>query len=194
MNPAKALKYDWPEVVRVCQTCTAQGFSAMLEATASGKADGDDDGASRAFRFVYVSGMVAQPDQTKKPFLSPQYALMRVSLSSFYSCIPACALLADTDTTTLLSQGQTETDILALAAKHRPDRPVTAAACRFGLIAGTGWGGSILGSVSGALTGWPALTASQGARVLIDQAVNGFYESKDTLVASDLAAVLKRIE
>lgn len=193
MNPAKALKYDWPEVVRICQTCTVQGFSAMLEATMSEKGD-DDGGASRAFRFVYVSGMVAQPDQTKKPFFSPQYALMRVSSFSFHSCIPACALLADTDTTTLLSQGQTETDVLALAAKYQADRPVSAAACRFGLIAGTGWGASILGSVSGALTGWPALTAAQGAKVLIDQAVNGFYEGKGTLVASDLAAVLKRIE
>ena len=76
VTPGKALKLDWAEVVRVCQTCTVQGFSAMLEATAN---DREKDGAGRSFRFLYVSGMAAEPDQTKKPFISPQYALMRVS-------------------------------------------------------------------------------------------------------------------
>ena len=92
-----------------------------------------------------------------------------------------------------MSQGQTETDVLALAAKHRPDRPVDAAVCKFGFITGVGWGGLILGGVTKALTGWPALTSGQCAQVLIDQAANGFYEDKHTLLAGDLAAAWKRI-
>ncbi|KAH7012755.1 uncharacterized protein B0I36DRAFT_389651 [Microdochium trichocladiopsis] len=58
-------------VVRVCQTCTIQGFSAMLDATATAATPSTSGGEGRPFRFVYVSGMGAEPDQT---FVGPAYS------------------------------------------------------------------------------------------------------------------------
>lgn len=60
--------YGFEEVRRVCQTCALAGLGAMWEA-----------GPAKPFRFVYMSGMNAERDQTKKPALMPEYALMRVS-------------------------------------------------------------------------------------------------------------------
>lgn len=77
LSPFKAKTYDWAEVLRVCQTSTIQGFSAMLNAGV-----GDQQQKQTPFRFVYMSGMGAEPDQSKKPFFSPQYLLMRVSQSA----------------------------------------------------------------------------------------------------------------
>ncbi|KAH7028826.1 uncharacterized protein B0I36DRAFT_363448 [Microdochium trichocladiopsis] len=174
ISPFKSKTYPWPEVVRVCQTCTIQGFSAMLDATATvavppSTSDGSGGGSEgRPFRFVYVSGMGAEPDQSKKPFFSPQYLLMR---------------------------GETENKVHSLPASHpgAANRPVSTAACRFGMISSPGMAGSLMGSLAKGATGWPTLSSVEGARVLIDQAVNGFYEGKGTLTAGDMAAIWKRI-
>ncbi|KAF8309426.1 hypothetical protein DL93DRAFT_1763656 [Clavulina sp. PMI_390] len=54
------------ELVRVCQTSTVVGLLAMVEAQ-----------PTKPFRFLYMSGMAAERDQTKTPALEPEYALLR---------------------------------------------------------------------------------------------------------------------
>ncbi|KXJ90038.1 putative nucleoside-diphosphate-sugar epimerase [Microdochium bolleyi] len=158
MSPFKASTFAFPEVQRVCQTCTIQGYTAMLDAGVAGPS------ASQPFRFVYTSGMGVEPDQTKKPFWSPKFMLMR---------------------------GETENQVLALAAKHPSGTAAEAIACRFGMISSPGLMGSVMGGMSKAATGWPTLTNVEAARVLIDQAVGGFFEGRTTLDAGDLARALK---
>ena len=38
-----------------------------------------ESGVNRPFRFIYMSGISAERDQTKTPSYMPQYSLMRVS-------------------------------------------------------------------------------------------------------------------
>ncbi|KAF8313603.1 hypothetical protein DL93DRAFT_2080922 [Clavulina sp. PMI_390] len=59
--------YTLPELVRICQTSTLIGFRTMVEAQ-----------PTKPFRFLYVSGMHAERDQTKTPPFAPDYALLRV--------------------------------------------------------------------------------------------------------------------
>ncbi|KAJ1326129.1 NAD(P)H-binding protein [Microdochium nivale] len=167
MSPFKAKTYDWAEVLRVCQTSTIQGFSAILNARV-----GNQQQKQEPFRFVYMNGMIAEPDQSKKPFFSPQYLLMR---------------------------GETENQVHSLAAKHHSSSSavtppvVETVACRFGMISNPGLVGTVLGGMSKYVTGWPTLTSVESARVLIDQAINGFFEGKQILLAMDLARALKTI-
>lgn len=98
-----------------------------------------------------------------------------------------------------LSQGETENQVHALAAKHRSSSGVVtspvveAVACRFGMISNPGLVGSVLGGMSKLTTGWPTLTSVDSARVLIDQAMNGSFEGKKMLLAVDLGRALKAI-
>jgi hypothetical protein len=52
--------------VRVCQSSTMVGLRTIHEA-----------GMGKPFRFVYMSGIAAERDQTKTPSFKPQYSLMR---------------------------------------------------------------------------------------------------------------------
>lgn len=70
---------------------------------------------------------------------------------------------------------------------------VETVACRFGMISNSGLVGTILGGMTKFTTGWPTLTSVESARVLIDQATNGFFEEKQMLLAADLARALKTI-
>ncbi len=68
ITPTKSKTVDSKEVYRVCHTSTMEGIKALRET-----------GPGRPFRFVYVSGAMAERDQTKKPgFLMGEYMLMRV--------------------------------------------------------------------------------------------------------------------
>jgi len=69
ITPGKAQGTEFKEVKRVCQENPVTGLRTMHEA-----------GVNRPFRFIYISGITAERDQTKKPFVMPQYLLMRVSL------------------------------------------------------------------------------------------------------------------
>lgn len=52
--------------MRVCQTSTMVGLRTMHEA-----------GPGKPFRFIYMSGIAAERDQTKTPSFKPKYSLMR---------------------------------------------------------------------------------------------------------------------
>lgn len=68
ITPSKSSNFPWEEVVRVCQTSTLVGLRAIHET-----------GTAKPFRFIYMSGIAAERDQTKTPAFKPQYSLMRVS-------------------------------------------------------------------------------------------------------------------
>jgi hypothetical protein len=68
--------YDFAEVKRVCQESTLIGMKTIYEA-----------GPGKPFRFLYVSGMAAERDQTKKPRLMAEYSLLRVGLSFSFSAV-----------------------------------------------------------------------------------------------------------
>ncbi len=68
ITPSKSRALGFDEVRRVCQTCTLAGLQAMHESS-----------PSKPFRFLYMSGIAAERDQTKKPDFMPEYSWMRVS-------------------------------------------------------------------------------------------------------------------
>jgi hypothetical protein len=64
---------DWDYVKHICQDCTLVGLKAIRDA-----------GPSKPFRFVYMSGALAERDQTKTPRFKPEYSLMRVGDQTTY--------------------------------------------------------------------------------------------------------------
>lgn len=68
ITPSKSTNYPFEEVKRICQTGTLAGLRAIHEA-----------GSRKPFRFLYMSGIAAERDQTKTPKFKPEYSLMRVS-------------------------------------------------------------------------------------------------------------------
>ena len=70
IKPYKGKDVPFEEIKRVFQDTTIAGLKAMHDA-----------GLARPFRFIYMSGIFAERDQTKTPKLLPEYLLMRVSLS-----------------------------------------------------------------------------------------------------------------
>ncbi|KAK0648068.1 hypothetical protein B0T16DRAFT_388382 [Cercophora newfieldiana] len=66
ITPTKSKLYKWEDVVRICQTSTLVGMRAMVEAR-----------QGKPFRFLYMSGLQAERDQTKRPWLLTEYVLMR---------------------------------------------------------------------------------------------------------------------
>ena len=92
ITPSKSSAYPFDEVRRICQTITLAGLRAMHAArgTATSK--------TTPFRFMYMSGIAAERDQTKSPRFKPEYSLMRVScvlaaLRPFLSVLTVLALL-----------------------------------------------------------------------------------------------------
>ncbi|OAG01495.1 uncharacterized protein CC84DRAFT_1167705 [Paraphaeosphaeria sporulosa] len=71
ITPSKSSNYFWEEVVRVCQTSTMVGLRTMHEA-----------GMGKPFRFIYMSGIAGERDQTKTPSFKPKYSLMRGATES----------------------------------------------------------------------------------------------------------------
>jgi hypothetical protein len=74
VTPGKARSMDFNEVRRVCQDYALLGMKTIFEARAN---------ATTPFRFVYLSGVAAVRDQTKKPTFMAQYSLMRVCSSTY---------------------------------------------------------------------------------------------------------------
>jgi uncharacterized protein YbjT (DUF2867 family) len=68
ITPTKSQLEKFEDVVRVCQTSTLAGMRAMVEAREGKK-----------FRFLYMSGLQAERDQSKRPRVMGEYVLMRVS-------------------------------------------------------------------------------------------------------------------
>jgi hypothetical protein len=70
VTPSKSRSMDFKDVQRICQDYTLIGLKAMTEARSS---------ATTPFRFMYLSGVAAERDQTKTPTFMAQYSWMRVS-------------------------------------------------------------------------------------------------------------------
>ena len=73
ITPRKSESYRWEEVVRVCQTSTMNGLRAIHDA-----------GTAKPFRFIYMSGVAAERDQTKTPSFKAKYSLMRVCVAQYH--------------------------------------------------------------------------------------------------------------
>ncbi|KAI1210782.1 NAD(P)-binding protein [Annulohypoxylon truncatum] len=134
ITPAKSKMYDFEEVKRVCQTCTLDGFNSIYES-----------GVSKPFRFLYMSGVAAERDQTKTPRFQPQYSLMR---------------------------GDTENKVLALASELDG---VEACCAKPGIITAPGeMMRYIAGTLVQLSVGIPSIGVVDVAKAMLDQVVNGF--------------------
>ncbi|KAH6656867.1 hypothetical protein BKA67DRAFT_532110 [Truncatella angustata] len=133
ITPTKSKTYPWDEVKRVCQHSTIAGMRAIHEA-----------GPNKPFRFLYVSGVTAERDQTKKPGWLPEYTLMR---------------------------GETETQVLTFAAEHGYE---AAAAKPGLISSNQTVARSILGTFMRVTGAFPNVKVEEIAAAMLQQAVNGF--------------------
>ncbi|CAK7215455.1 hypothetical protein SEUCBS140593_002540 [Sporothrix eucalyptigena] len=133
ITPSKSSTYCFDELRRVCQTSTLVGLRTIHNA-----------GAHKPFRFMYMSGINAERDQTKTPRFKPEYSLMR---------------------------GQTETEVLAYAAEHKDVEPIIV---KPGLITSgrilQDW---IMAPLVGIVAGVPSIPLTVLASVMLDQAIHG---------------------
>ncbi|CAK7225287.1 hypothetical protein SCUCBS95973_005813 [Sporothrix curviconia] len=166
ITPSKSSAYPFKEVRRICQSSTLAGLRAIHGA-----------GSNRPFRFLYMSGIAAERDQTKKPPFKPEYSLMRAT----------CSLRLYCGVLVLTCQGQTENDILAYAADHREVEPIIV---KPGLITSNrlfqDW---IMAPLVGVVAGVPNMPLSALATVMLDQAING--AKADTILAAELVQMGK---
>jgi hypothetical protein len=66
ITPAKSKLVSWEKVVEVCRDYAVYGIETIASL------------ADKPLRFVYISGVNAERDQEKKPWLLGDYSLMRV--------------------------------------------------------------------------------------------------------------------
>jgi hypothetical protein len=76
---------DFEKVRRICQDYTLIGLKAMVEVR--------DSTATKPFRFLYMSGVAAERDQTKVPRFMAQYSLMRVCRTEVCIRTPSNAVI-----------------------------------------------------------------------------------------------------
>ncbi|OAA59539.1 NAD(P)-binding domain protein [Niveomyces insectorum RCEF 264] len=150
ITPSKSASFPFEEVKRVCQTSTLAGLRAIHAA-----------GSQKPLRFVYMSGIAAERDQTKTPQFKPEYSLMR---------------------------GETENQVLTYAAEHKGE--VEALIVKPGLITSNrvlrDW---VLAPVLGMTAGVPSIPLGVLSTVMLDQAVLGF--TADTLLNDDMVKLNK---
>lgn len=198
ITPSKSSTYAFDEVRRVCQTSTLVGLRAMHAARGTKT-------KTSPFRFMYMSGIAAERDQTKVPSFKPEYSLMRVSccprfaqsflLSSLRSPLfvfPCCArsFRLSSLRSSLTNQGDTENKVLAYAADHKPD--VEAIIVKPGLITSgrvvQDW---IMAPLIGMVAGVPSIPLTVLASVMLDATING--AKSDTLMHQDMALLGKEL-
>ncbi|MDI1487083.1 MAG: hypothetical protein OHK93_006346 [Ramalina farinacea] len=105
VTPSKQGSMPFAEVKKICQDDALAGLNVL--STASGSSN---HGNGKPFRFIYMSGVAAERDQSKKPWFKPEYTLMR---------------------------GKAETEVLAYAANSAGK--VECAVAKPGLIQSPGW-------------------------------------------------------
>ncbi|OAP56501.1 hypothetical protein AYL99_09680 [Fonsecaea erecta] len=156
ITPSKSKSKPWDEVYRVCHEYTLVGLEAICEARSSAS-------RSTPFRFLYMSGMAAERDQTKPPMFMPKYCLMR---------------------------GETENQILAFASSHPGEMEVTVV--KPGLITQPGsilnW---LKATLLWFVASWPCVSVVEVSAAMLDQVVNGF--EKDPLQNQDLVRIAQRV-
>ncbi|KAK7033432.1 succinate-semialdehyde dehydrogenase [Favolaschia claudopus] len=160
ITPTKSKDYPFAEVQRICQTSTLVGINAMREA-----------GLGSPFRFIYMSGIAAERDQSKTPPMLPEYSLMR-------------AIEWITDIKIL--QGETENRVLAFASEHKVAEGFEACVVKPGLI--THDAASVARAEDLQRTmGIPNITVEEVAAAMLHQVIHGF--EKEPLVNEDLVRI-----
>ncbi|KAK6063277.1 hypothetical protein SCUP515_12563 [Seiridium cupressi] len=133
ITPGKSRQFPFDEVKRVCQESTLAGMKAMHEA-----------GLNQPFRFIYLSGAMAERDQTKRPLYMADYSLMRA---------------------------QTETMVIDFAAQHGFEG---AAAKPGLISTDKTIGSSVVGAILRATGIFPGIRVEELSAALLQSAFDGF--------------------
>lgn len=119
------------------------------------------EGSGKAFRFVYMSGVAAERDQSKKPWFRPEYMLMR---------------------------GQAETDVLSYAANS--EGKVRSAIAKPGLIQSPGWSMKrLVAPVLWLYASLPTVEVGECAAAMLASVVQGL--EVETMENADLVRIGK---
>lgn len=177
ITPSKSRSME-PEVVkRVCQTFAVDGLRMLVESS-----------PARPFRYLYVSGKLAERDQTKKPILAPEYFLMRVSILPLCTHRPSRPCSSDDDNG---PQGQTENMVLKIGEES--NGAVEVGIAKPGLIPKPGISLESIAATMGQALSLPLISTvnrEECAAAMLDQVVNGF--EKETMTNEDLKRIGKR--
>ena len=168
---------QWDEVYRVCYEYTLVGLRAIFEARGLNK--------TTPLRFLYMSGVAAERDQSKTPWFKPRYSLMRVR-AIFLAPPP----LQNSGGHLTSAQGETESQVLAFASTHPGQVEVTVA--KPGAITQPGntfhwlrsWLLWLVASV-------PSIGNDEIAAAMLAQVVDGF--EKDPLPNADLVRIGQKV-
>ncbi|KUJ07722.1 NAD(P)-binding protein [Mollisia scopiformis] len=152
VTPSKSREMDFAYVTKICSDYTINGLKNMAAV------------ANKPFRFVYVSGVTIERDQSKSLTFLADYRLMR---------------------------GRVENELLEFAEQHKPNVQVTVA--KPGGIEGPGVAISTaaMQAVFALFGDTPTIHVSELAAALIDQCLNGITE--DPLWAKELVRIGKRV-
>ncbi|KAF4626949.1 hypothetical protein G7Y89_g11207 [Cudoniella acicularis] len=151
VTPAKLNTMPFEETRKICQDYAAYGIETMAPLAST----------TKPFRFIYVSGVNAERDQAKKPWILGEYSLMR---------------------------GKTESLILSHAASS--NNTIQACVAKPGLIDVPGLDSFTAGigkTILRTVVGLPKVDVRQISACLVDQAVKGF--EKETLLNEDLVRI-----
>ncbi|KAJ1555782.1 hypothetical protein HK405_013187 [Cladochytrium tenue] len=161
VTPTKARGMAWEEVCKISRDYAVTAVDTISKLAASRDAS---DKHRRPVRFVYISGVSAERDQSKKPWVMPEMLLMR---------------------------GEAET--LVLESARRSDGVVEACVAKPGYIGEAQAAGGLAGFVGAAaraLLGVPSVGKAEIAAALLDQCARGF--ESDTLTNADLVRIGRR--
>ncbi|MCJ1473565.1 hypothetical protein MMC13_002216 [Lambiella insularis] len=154
ITPTKSRGLDFDEVRRVCHDFTLAGLKAMFKAHSEGESRGDSP-----FRFLYMSGVAAERDQSKTPGWMPQYSLMR---------------------------GETENEVLEFARQH--EKEIEACVAKPGLITASGQILKTISATALNYTmSVPSLDVREISAAMLHQVAHGF--EKEPLENDDLVRI-----
>jgi hypothetical protein len=156
--PTQALANDLDYVKRVCQDYPLNLMQNIIHAR-----------AGKPFRYVHVSGVICQRDQTKRPLWKPDYCLLGV-----------CVCLYSPDFLVTFEQGRMETTILV---QRGAASGFDVCVARPGMVTERRTLKHVLTSV----TFMPAIDIRELAAALLHQAYVGF--EKDTVENRELMQV-----
>lgn len=154
ITPSKQAGIDFEEVRRVCQEHALLGLRTIFKAHSEGRSPD-----APPFRFIYMSGVASERDQTKTPSWKPEYCLMR---------------------------GEAETQVLAFAAEHKG--ALEACVAKPGFIAGPGrYWKTIAATALNMVMGLPKIDVGEISAAMIHQVMQGF--EKEPLENADLVRI-----
>ncbi|KAL5388180.1 hypothetical protein DPSP01_003169 [Paraphaeosphaeria sporulosa] len=177
ITPSKSSNYFWEEVVRVCQTSTMVGLRTMHEA-----------GMGKPFRFIYMSGIAGERDQTKTPSFKPKYNLCYKLRLEHLISVDFEHFANFVFHTLGLMRGATESQVLAFSK----EKGFEAMAAKPGLITDGGIAKRAFASVLYYTMSVPSIKVEQCAAAMLEQVVCGI--EKEPLLNDDLVEVAMRME